>query len=559
VARLARVPHPRATALAIFVALSFLYFGLPVAAHPGRDYIGLGFDPQLFVWAFAWWPHAIGNAENPFVTHAVWAPVGVNLAWTTSIPGLALALTPVTLLAGPVVSYNVVSVLLPALAAWTAFLLCRRLTRSFWPSLAGGYLFGFSSYMLGQTEGHLHMSSVFLLPLLALTVLAFLDGSLGRLRFAGLLGALLAFQLLLSTEVFFTATLGLAVCTLVAFATAPSVRRRLVRGIPPALAAYALAALVASPILVYALTDFEGESLNDPDDFPADLANLVVPTHLSALSRGPARTVAASFLGNSSENGAYLGVPLLVIVGWFCWRARRSEGGRFLAAVLAVGIVTELGTELHVRGHAYFPLPWKLVAELPAFNNVLPVRFSAYVALAAAVAASLWAAASPPSTTVRIALTGAAVLALAPHPWLDEWRTHPNRPTFFTAGHDRACIGEAENVLVLPFPSWGDSMLWQAESGFRFRLADGSLSPAIPSGVPNRPTALALLSNDVPTGGAEEIVRFARGLGATVILVDGDRSEPWRTVLDDAGLTGAHVGDTFVYRLEGAAPGPCPP
>jgi hypothetical protein len=59
---------------------------------------------------------------------------------------------------------------MPALAGWTCFLLCRQLTASFWTSLAGGYLFGFSSYILGQQEGHLNLTSVFLIPLVALAI-----------------------------------------------------------------------------------------------------------------------------------------------------------------------------------------------------------------------------------------------------------------------------------------------------------------------------------------------------------------------------------------------------
>ena len=46
------------------------------------------------------------------------------------------------------------------------FLLCRRLTGGFWPSLVGGYLFGFSSYMLGRTEGgHPNLTAVAGIPL----------------------------------------------------------------------------------------------------------------------------------------------------------------------------------------------------------------------------------------------------------------------------------------------------------------------------------------------------------------------------------------------------------
>ena len=59
---------------------------------------------------------------------------------------------------------------MPALAAWTAFLLCRRLTRSSWASLAGGYLFGFSTYVLAAELTHIFSAAVFLVPVAALLV-----------------------------------------------------------------------------------------------------------------------------------------------------------------------------------------------------------------------------------------------------------------------------------------------------------------------------------------------------------------------------------------------------
>src|SRR4051812_29051259 len=214
-------------ALATYLGLSFVYLGIPIAAHPGRRLIGYDVDPEIFVWSIAWWPHAILHWENPIVTHAIWAPIGANLAWASSIPGLALLVAPVTLIAGPSVSYNLLAIALPALAAWTAFLLCRYVTGSFWASLPGGYLFGFSPYVFGQTEGHVHMTSVFLVPLVALVVLRFLRGELSARWTAIFLGIVLAFQLSFSTEVTLTLTFTLAVSLLVAFAVVPSVRPRL--------------------------------------------------------------------------------------------------------------------------------------------------------------------------------------------------------------------------------------------------------------------------------------------------------------------------------------------
>ena len=59
-----------------YLPASVLFFGVPVLAHPGRSYIGRGADPQIFIWSFAWWPHALLHGQNPFVTHALWAPAG---------------------------------------------------------------------------------------------------------------------------------------------------------------------------------------------------------------------------------------------------------------------------------------------------------------------------------------------------------------------------------------------------------------------------------------------------------------------------------------------------
>ena len=184
----------------IFCAISFLYFGLRPLLQSGRQYVGHLADPQLFIWSFAWFAHATVHGQNPLVSRAIWAPVGVNLTWATSLPGLAALFMPLTLLFGAVASYNAAAVLLPAAAAWTAFLLFRHLTRSFWPALAGGYLFGFSSYMFGQQEGHVQMTAVFLVPLVALVVLRYVEGELTSRRLVVRLGPLLALQLLFSTE-----------------------------------------------------------------------------------------------------------------------------------------------------------------------------------------------------------------------------------------------------------------------------------------------------------------------------------------------------------------------
>jgi hypothetical protein len=540
--------------LAIYALASVAFFGRPLLRHGDRDYVGSHeYDPQIFIWSFGWWLHAILDGENPIVSHAMWPVTGVNLAWVAGAPGLAFLVAPVTLLAGPALAFNVAAVALPALAAWTAFLLCRYLTGNWWASLAGGYLFGFSSYVLGHTTSHLHMTSVFLVPLVALTVLQYVHARIGGRALALRLGVLLGAQVYLSTEVFATLTVSLVASLVAAFVAVPDARARLRSAVGPLLGAYVVACVVAGPILWYALTDFRTGSINDPALFPADLLNLVVPTELTYVSGDRASAWSREFLGNSAENGAYLGLPLLVVLGWFAWQRRRQPAGRLLVVLLALGIVAELGVALRVAGDRVVALPWAIAAELPGLNNVLPVRFSMYVSLAAAVAAALWAASPRPSAWLRVALVAAAVVSLLPAASRDFWSRTPARPSFFADDTYRTCFRPDENVFI-PDAAGMDAALWQAESGFRFRLANGALSPELPEGIPDPEAALEVLYDVVPDGGGAAVVRLARGLDATVIMLDAEHLEQWGPVLEEAGLEPVANGGIWLYHL-----GPVPP
>src|SRR5579862_6136417 len=528
--------------LAAYLGISFVYFGVPIAAHPGRDLIGFGPDPSVLVWALAWWPHAILHWQNPFVTHAIWAPVGLNLAWAPSVPGLAVLASPVTLIAGPAVAYNLLAIVLPALAAWTAYLLCRRLTSSFWASLAGGYLFGFSAYELGQTEGHMQVTAVFLVPLVTLVIVRFFERSLSARRTAIALGFLLAF----SAEVALTLTLTLAVGLLVASAVVPTSRTRLRALLPPLAGGYALGGLLASPLLVYFFLHFQSGGVNSPDAFPTDLANLVVPTHLTWASWHWTDSIAARFLGNDSENGAYLGLPAIAIVGWYLWTKRRAPAARFLAIMLAFGLLIELGFSFHVVGTSYFRLPWSWVGNLPAVNSMLPVRYALFVALGAAVVVALWAAGSAP-TLARIGLPVLAVAAIAPSLWNVAWHERPPRPAFFTSRTYETCLVPNENVLVLPFPRWSGAMLWQAETGFHFRLADGYMS-TVPTGLPDYEYADRLAKTNLPGPDWRPLVQLAHNQGVTMILVAGAGQASWNTLLAPV-TTPARIGGVTLFSL----------
>src|SRR5262249_50809677 len=188
-----------------------------------------------------------------------------------------------------------------------------------------------------------------------------------------------------------------------------SARPRLMALWAPLAAGYGIAAIVAIPLLAYAVGHFEGVSINRPRDFSVDLLEVLVPTRLIAAGAAWAPGIAARFPGGDAERGAYLGLPLLAIIVLFALRNRRRPGGRFLPAALVLAWFCSLGTALWVAGNGIAPLPWAVVAHVPGFTNVLPARLSLFTALAASVVAALWIRDAP--TPLAIVLPALAVLA----------------------------------------------------------------------------------------------------------------------------------------------------
>ena len=536
-------------ALAVFMLVSFLYFGLPIAAHPGRYEVGSGTDPNLFVWMFAWWPHAISHGVNPFHSDAIWVPGGYDLAWTTSVPGLAVIFAPLTLAAGPVVAYNVASILMPALAAWTAYLLCRHVTGRAWPSLAGGYLFGFSSYMLGHQLGHLQLTSIFLVPLVALATLRYVDGSLGPRGLAVALGVLLGVQAWFAAEVLLTTVLALLAGLALAYLVAREKRPRLRSALWPLTAGGVLAFVLASPLLATMLAELGQRPTNQPWRYPTDLLDLVVPTRTALVSWGTAG-ISSHYYAGTAETGGYLGLPILVIVALFLRRSWRAPPGRFLFLAALLPTVAALGTALYIDGRRVVALPWALASHVLILHSLLPGRLMVFATLAVSVMVASWAATSS-HRGFAIVLTAAAVVSLLPRLGAGYWKSTPDRPALFV--HYKQCLVQGESVLAVPYNGRGDSELWQAESGFYFNLAEGYVATSSPPSYSD-PAEGALWFDDpnVPGSSPDEVVGFARSKGVTVITVTQAGDDGWTQYFEQA-LPPHPVGGVTAFLLQ---PGP---
>ncbi|MBV8597806.1 MAG: hypothetical protein JO017_03195 [Actinobacteria bacterium] len=553
--------------LASYVLVAFLYFGLRALGHTGRTYIGTpNADAQLEIWAFAWWPHAILHGHSPFYTHALWAPTGVELAWPTMAPGLALVFAPLTYVIGPNGSYDVCATLMPALSAWTAFLLCRHVSRSFWASLAGGYVFGFSAYELGSLQ-HIQLTGVFLIPLVALVVLRYLEGAYTRRGFALRFGVLAAAELSISTELSFTMALALLGSLVLAYLLVPATRARL-RTIPlPLVGGYAFGGVFASPLAYELLKNFHGHPFNpvSPTQWSADVLNAVIPSDILALGT-KLTSISNHFTGSRWEQSGYYGLPALVVLVWFALRRWRAPSTRFLVVAIALGIFFSYGAWLHVRGHQTVTLPWEHIAYLPLFSNVLTVRFSMYVTLGIAVVLALWASSATVPMWARVALPTLAVLAFFPNLTRNDWAITTQEPAFIRSHIYQRCLTRTDNVLIFPGSFHGNEMLWQADAWFGFRMAEGYVS-AVPPKEFQQPRVV----NDIATYGetsgdnAAAVREYARLKHVTVVLAelgpvweyaDGRwqlQPNPWPRRLAPLG-TPLEIGGVLVYRLDGSKP-----
>jgi hypothetical protein len=486
---------PNAVVLLAYAAVSFVYFGTQLVSHPGRVMVGAAniSDSHLFIWSFAWWPHAILHGLNPFYSRLIYAPTGINLTQVTSVPGLAIAFSPVTLLFGPVVGFNVAAIVLPAVTAWSAYLLCRYVTGSTWAAVVGGYLYGFSSFILAHEQvGHLNHISAFVTPLVALCVLRFLRGDLGKRGLVWRVGVLVAFQAYTSTENSITLTFMLAVALALGAVLVREARPLIRSALVPLLSGYALAGVLAAPILYYSLTGFNRATVY-ADIFKIDLLNILVPTRVIGLGGTTFDALDARLTGAPTERTLYLGLPILLILGLTVWRLR-TPAVRFLVSVFAVATFLSLGDGLYVLGHRVVRLPWSVVEHWTGFDDIVTARFSLFATLTSAVLVALWTATAK-GRVFSIALPVLAVAALVPPVWKDDLNTStPQRLAFFSDQYYKVCIPRGENLLVFPFQRFGNTTLWQAEAGFWFKLTDGTLGHNNqPSSFVSDPTVFSLI------------------------------------------------------------------
>lgn len=481
-----------AVALLALCAATWLTHGL--WQDPQRHAIAVNqADQAFFEWLLGYGVHVWHHGADPYFAEQLNRPLGVNLAVNTSITVYSLLFAPLTMSAGPQVTF--VTILTLNLAggafAWYLFL-ARYVVANRAAAAVAGLFAGFAPGFVSHANSHLNWSAGWVAPVVLWWVLKLREPG-HRVRNGVVLGLLVTIGFSVAAEGLFFTALACGVF-LGTWALARATRDQARAALPHLLASLAVTALVAGALLAYPLymhfagpQSFSGTGFNQRE-FSED-----VGAYVGYASRSLAALVGlgSDLAPNPTEETTFFGAPLIILIGYALaalWR-RADPGGRAtlraLMVTMAVFVLLSLGPRLKFFGTEYdVPLPYAVLERMPLFDSALPGRFAlvvvgVFAVLLAMVGDRLIASASAP-WWARGAWSAGLALALLPIvPTVLPHRERTPEAAFIADGTYRDFLPEGGVLTALPIPSHSatDAQRWQA-----YTMARGERPFGIPSG-----------------------------------------------------------------------------
>ena len=452
----------------------------PAWSDPRHVFIGHVYDPSLSISFLGLTQRAVATHSNPFFSTYLNAPDGVNLAWETASPLVAIVVWPFDALFGPISGYNVAMLAGLTLNGWVAALVLRRLFKRWVGATAGALLYAYSPFVTAHARAHLELTILVIPPLLLLVINRVFRTHRERWLLNGLLlAALVIAQYYISQELLFIEGIGVAVgLAWLAVTHRREVRANLVRPLQSAMIATLTSGVfLALPLYVFLhYPQRPVGAIQGYDVYVADVLNFFIPTPNQALS--PFSTLSSSFIGsNDYERTAYVGIPLIVLlIAITVWRRRDRLVVASSLTIISLAVLS-LGSHPNVGGNELtaIPLPWLPFAHLPVLKDLLTVRIWSVIYLGIAVIVTIGVNAGVRSHAAARAAVGVlVVLAVITFvPQLPMVTSSPPVPAFFTGDVSRIPSGSTVLVAPIPYDALPEAELWQAWSGTRFRLVGG--------------------------------------------------------------------------------------
>jgi hypothetical protein len=422
--------------------------------------------------------------------------------------------------------------------------------------------------MLSHLLGHLTVLMMFPVPLMVLVTLRRLNEEVSARLFAIVLCALLVAQFLCWPEAMATATLFGAAAAAVAWLIAAAWRQRLQNLILPTLLAYVATTIILSPYLYYFFAfGRPGFHSTLPVTVSVHPLDFLIPTtnNLFGSVRMIRRFGSADM---DHEAGAYLALPMLIILGSFARLHWKNWPTRLLINLFAIICIASLGPTIHLWGSRSIPMPWLIFSHLPVIASAMPARFSVYGFLVLGIILSLWLVDTSTRPSVRVIGAGAVMLFALPNLNASHWTTRIDAPSFFADRLYTQYLPHGDNILILPYGLTGNSDIWQATSDFYFTMAGGYVGPPpfMPGSFrPYYPLVANFYSlGDFPLSGELLKVFLVQKRVNAIVVADegpqvwaGRKLRPWYAVektnttslLASLGITPQRVGGVSLYRI----------
>lgn len=459
-------------------------------------------DQAQFEWMMAHGARVVTDFAYPFFSDRMNVPDGVNLMANTSVLSVSLPMTPITLLLGPRASFLLFLTfgMIATATAWY-FVLSRVLIGARGPAWLGAAFCAYAPAMVSHANAHPNIVSQFVVPLIVWRTVRLAEP--GRwLRNGLLLALVIVWQSFLNLEILLMTAIGLGVVVAALALGRPALRR----WARPFLAGLGVAAAASAVVLAYPLyVQFFGPGAYQGlsrliRGYSTDLVSFVA---FSRESLAGDNRSAAGLAKNPTEENAFFGWPLAVLVVALVWWLRRNVVVLGLAALgLFFGLLS-LGREIRFNGRETgIPGPWAALENLPILHSVVPTRWSlaltpviglllAYGAECVRTLAARFPAARPQLRFATATVLTMALLPLLPTP-LPAERLDPV-PAFVTSGAWRPYVAGGRSVVTLPLPdtNYAEPLRWSATTRLEMPIARGYfLGPDTRPGSEERGAAL---------------------------------------------------------------------
>jgi hypothetical protein len=505
-------------AILSFIAVS-LFLTAPLwlnLDHELRD------DPQdqaFFEWMLAHGARVLTDGAYPFFSDRMNYPDGVNMMANTSVLAVSLPMTPITLMFGPHVAFNVFLTLALAVTGISWYLvLSRVLVSSRLAAWVGALFCTFAPSMISHAGGHPNIVSQFLVPLIIWRCLA-LRVPDRALRNGLILAGLLVWQAFINLEILFMTAVGLGIfCAVLAIhrrRSHPGEVMTFLRGLGVTailtlgVLAYPLAVQFFGPQSYHGLPQFVR-------NFGADLGSFTAYATRSVAGNG---VTAERLAQNPAEENAFFGWGMVILFfGLLVWM-RRSVAVVTMGSIALLFAAMSLGPRIFLNGiNTGVPGIWAVLHSVPVLNSAVPTRWAMAIAPVVGIVLALGCQKAidmvrmQPSARgpVRVAMITAVAMALVPLV-PTPLRSAPMAPVpeFVTSGQWRQYVDENHTVVTLPLPDSGypDPLRWTAYTGQDMKIA--SAYALLPNQNPLDPTDRTALFSPPwrPTSGLMASIR----------------------------------------------------